>query len=67
MPRPETSENKGTITTKKSEFQFLGFDLEEHEMFCKMCLKFKDHLKTCKNYNHSLIGGCSNFCKNVIN
>ena len=36
-------------------------------MNCKIYLKFKDCITTCKNYNYSCTGGCSNFHKSAIN
>ena len=60
LPRAKTRSNW------ISEFPFLQFELKEEIMFCKICVKFEERIKTCKNCNHSFIGGCSNFRKSAI-
>ena len=45
----------------KSEFPFLKF--VEKLMYCQVCLKYKEKIKSCKNYNASFVVGCSNFRK----
>ena len=50
----------------KGEFSFPQFSSKENLMFCKTCLKFKDKIKSSKNYNPSFVEGFSNFQKSAI-
>ena len=48
----------------KSEFPFLKF--VEKFMYCQVCLKCEEKIKSCKNYNASFGVACSNFRKSAV-
>ena len=48
----------------KSEFDFLQFS--SRDMFCKVCLRFDDEIKSCENYHPTFINGCTNFRKSAV-
>ena len=48
----------------KSEFPFLEF--VEELMYCQVCLKYKEKIKSCKNYNASFVVNWSNFRKSAV-
>ena len=48
----------------KSEFLFLKF--VEKLMYCQVCLKYKEKIKSCKNYKASFVVGYSNFRKSAV-
>ena len=47
----------------KSEFDFLQFSSKD--MFCKVCLRFDDEIKSCKNYHPTFINGCGHVQKKL--
>ena len=49
----------------KSEFLFLKF-VEKLMYYCQVCLKYKEKIKSCKNYNASFVVGYSNFRKSAV-
>ena len=54
------------LSTQKSwkSFPFLKF--VEKLIYCQVCLKCEEKIKSCKNYNASFVVGCSNFRKSAV-